>query len=448
MKPYFLTNVSITETLNFLSTDTCPKQKDSPFDSDSTPIQLVCDANSLEIMAIRGNVTAVKNISRTALIGVPSCFPVSSIVHVFDEEYFEKINSINEQLVADNNLLRLASYVAIAELFTYLNEVRASPPSAIASLYSRTFSYALFRSKQVWPNAKHDELFERWSDVRRLTGWTENSLLPEILTRQAALFWAGEDLSTFEWSIPLVKKGNEYKDREFSEIAISTIFEKFGIQLTPFPVSFDTRFSWLTQSILLLNKKNISATQVGFIIGLLVAMLEPGELMHLNWLRPHLPQFPCAAMHYAGWSASIAKNSVSVTVLNGLARRIGRDLSRPFSLTEPPREDASWIDLLAAGEIVEEGQIRANGRSFSVSLVPGVLIEASLNTRSLDNLVKRINHQVASFKKNEPQGALFPVESPLPQNELILTVLQKIEELKLAFEAERPAKKRSVSIKK
>lgn len=341
-----------------------------------------------QILLLKGSLQSLMALSSTALLGAPPCFPVSSFVHTFDTEFFGA-NFQPQITVAprNENKARIGAFLAIAELFTYLNEGRSAGPSPTAAHYTRTFSYALSRSKLLWPAGNSLMLFERWMSTRELTGWSANGLLAPSKVLDISDFWTGRR-DGHEWAYSLLSENIEAHDgtdEDTTSRAARLISQHFSLPLPPLPFSFDARFEWLTNAVRQIETAAPSDKDIEFSVGLLLGSIEPGELMHLNWLRSLLSKYPGVAMQYAAWSAELStKKDDRADVFNGLVRRITRELNRPFRSDEAPTEDLSWIDLASTGEIADEARLRASGKSLLISLVPGVTIGASLNTPSHD----------------------------------------------------------------
>lgn len=341
-----------------------------------------------QVLSLTGSLQSLMALSSTALLGAPPCFPISSFVHTFDTEFFGAKFQPQITFAPNNeNKARTGAFLAVAELFTYLNEGRSAGPSSTAAHYTRTFSYALSRSRLLWPASNTVMLFERWMSTRELTGWSANSLLPPSKVLEISEFWTGRR-DRHEWACSLFSENidaHDGIDEDTASRAARLISQRFALRLPSLPISFDARFEWLTNAVRQIESVSPGEEVIEFAVGLLVASIEPGELMHLNWLRSLLRKYPGVAMQYAAWSAELStQKDDRADVFNGLVRRISRELNRPFRLDEAPTEDLSWIDLASTGEMADEARLRASGKSLLISLVPGVTIGASLNIPSHD----------------------------------------------------------------
>ena len=128
--------------------------------------------------ALVGPLESLLSLSTTAAVAARNCFPVSSFAHVFDEFAFGRsFDPRPVQPPQDDLVARMGAFLSVGELFAYLNEDRPAPPSAIVTQYSRTLAYAVSRADIVWPKLDKEIIFQRWFEVRRLTGWAANELL-------------------------------------------------------------------------------------------------------------------------------------------------------------------------------------------------------------------------------------------------------------------------------
>lgn len=436
------TSFTIPEILSLISGRRSPAA--SSFSPSESPLQIVgqyAPSNS-QILSFTGNLQSLMDLSSTAALGAPPCFPISSFVHTFDTEFFgTKFEPQVTYAPKNGNMARMGAFLAVAELFTYLNEGRSAGPSPTAAHYTRTFSYALSRSKLIWPTSNSVMLFERWISTRELTGWSANGFLAPGKVLDISDFWTGKR-DRHEWARSLFSENidaHEAIDEDMASRAAKLIAKHFSLSLSPLPASFDGRFEWLTKTVRQIEVVASSDEDVEFAVGLLLASIEPGELMHLNWLRLLLNNYQGVAMQYAAWSAELSSRKEDrADVFNGLVRRITRELNRPFRLDEAPTEDLSWIDLAATGEMADETRLRASGKSLLISLVPGVIIGASLNTPPQDVAAQpkigraktTVQKQISESKtETSIQTALF--NEPISRDASLEKILREIDELKV-----------------
>lgn len=407
--------------------------------------------SNVPALSLKGDLRSLMALSSTALVGAPTCFPISSFAHVFDSEFFGLNFKFQENVVPrDESRARMGAFLAVAELFTYLNESRSAGPSPTAAHYTRTFAYALSRSKLLWQDTDSTALFERWMSTRAITGWSHNRLLPPNKVLAISDFWTGKR-DRHQWAYPLLSQSGNAKSSiggDIANTAVQLISQKFSLSLPPLPGSFDARFEWLANTVKQFEFASLIDEDIEFNVGLLLASIEPGELMHLNWLRMMLQTFPGVAMQYAGWSAELSTHwQDRPDVFNGLIRRLTRDLSRPFRLDEPPVEDLSWIDLTVVKDMVDDAKLRASGKSLLVSLIPGVVIGASLNivlTETVEKLLtERAKPSIVKKVLNEPQEMLK--QSPLfvdadgfsSSKDALKKILNEIESIKTFIAAQQ-----------
>lgn len=361
-------------------------------------------------IVLRGDLTALSAVSRTALLGAPDGFPIGAFSHVLEEDFFEGyILGGDYQISAtDNDLAQRGAYLAIGELFTYVNEGRIANPSTILEHYTRTLSYALTRSSLLWGEKRSEGIFVRWTALREIFGWAPSSSLPPKAAWSLVKKWLF-DAENIPW-IAAIRSFSQEKDL-FPKVA-ELISNELGLALAPPPSSFDRRFEWLSLVAARLRAVEDNRSGRGSLaLGLLLASIEPGELMHLNWIRPYLKHFPDVALHYAGWSSRLATDlGRRMNVLRGLSRKLARDLQRPLDFRLNPIEAASLVDLLGSNEPLDDISLRTNPRSFSVSLVPGVIVSGGYSLPDVPATV--------SVKRTEPDKANVDVaQSDLFANE-------------------------------
>lgn len=403
--------------------------------------------SNVPALSLKGDLQSLMTLSSTALIGAPTCFPISSFAHVFDSEFFGSSFQFPVDVAPrDESRARMGAFLAVAELFTYLNESRSAGPSPTAAHYTRTFAYALSRSKLLWPNTDSAMLFERWIATRTITGWSPNSLLPPDKVLEISDFWTGQR-GHHQWAHPLLSQnGNDRSSvgGDIANSAVQLVSQKFSLSLPPLPESFDARFEWLANSVKRLEFASPNVKDLEFAVGLLLASIEPGELMHLNWLRTLLRSFPGVAMHYAGWSAELSsRRQDRPDVFNGLIRRLIRELNRPFRLDEAPTEDLSWIDLEVVRDMADETKLRASGKSLLISLIPGVVIGASLNIvpsegAAKPSAVKQVRNEQRAALKQSPLFA--DTDESVSNGGNLKQILKEIESIKAFLTARQTPK--------
>lgn len=398
-------------------------------------------SGALDVFAIHAPLQALHSLCSTACVASPSCFPVSAFAHMFDTEAFSELPAPAAMSESSFETARIGAFLSIGELFVYLNEDRPAPPSAYAAQYTRTLAYAMTRARLLWPLLDRTMIYRRWMESRSSTGWSSNeALLPARLCANLD-YWIGGAQDLFPWGKRLLSEAG-IADADFASRAGILVSNTFGLALPPLPSSFDGRFEWLTVAATRLRASTSSVEDVEFALGLLLASIEPGELMHLNWLRSHLVQYPHAAVHYAGWSATLSAQKRDRTdVFSGLGRRLMRDLLRPFRLEDAPLEDLSWLDIRASGDLLDDTRIRASGRSLTISLVPGVVVGGALHKSSeqatraptKETKTQRAPSRPATALATQP--ALFDIAAS-PHGELFASrVTREIQELRRKVEA-------------
>lgn len=324
-------------------------------------------------MLIRGPLTSLQRLAQTASLGAPDCYPIAAFAQIFDDEFFGDYSIPKDLYViaSDPKIARIGAYLSIGELFTYLNEERNSAPSPLIGLYSRTFAYAFARSNLLWGAKRSRHIFERWTLLRNRLGLSPTKTLSPKLVASVIEPWL-RDRRDIPWMGEV--EGALANNSDLLTVLPSYISDRLEVNLPLPPNSFDQRFEWLGNVAIQFRECKVDPTMGALALGLLVAAVEPGELMHLNWLRLHLKTFPQVAICYAGWSAILSGNRQDKPpVLRGLVRRLERDLQRPLDLKQAPLEDASLIDILASSKPLDDIQLRANPKSFNISIVPGVI---------------------------------------------------------------------------
>jgi hypothetical protein len=113
----------------------------------------------------------------------------------------------------------------------------------------------------------------------------------------------------------------------------------------------------------------------GFLIGYLASCIAPGTLAHVSLLLPFAAQVPDALLWY-GACAGLAPEGQVLSELNGLGRRIQRELLLEETLVAAPRADISAMELELLSDGVERPGVftRFATEQLAVELSPGVVI--------------------------------------------------------------------------
>ena len=218
------------------------------------------------------------------------------------------------------------------------------------SLYATTLSFSLARTAFVSPGIDFHLISERWARIRKLTEQRERSISAnEIVNISTTLMKAAGLLHTSK------------KDAMDVDITVCSDLESHGPEKALLTLSkYD---SWRSTDLSTMDgtrgdrvkvfekivaqlreNKGIADGRPDFIVGFLASMIAPGSLAHIGLLMKNIEHFPLSAIWYAS-CASIADRRKFLSEMEGIGRRILRDLVSKFDISNQPTCDLALPEL-------------------------------------------------------------------------------------------------------
>jgi hypothetical protein len=248
----------------------------------------------------------------------------------------------------------------LCELATYLGDRRnlwLASPAACQS----TLSFALSRAAALGlPNQITDQLTKDWSEARSLVGtrsgpptnsWVQRvwSVL-DILSERASNYHARISFLRTELPAPHIIETCEalWRDGEFDPSQLgqwidSSLFD-YSVRAS-LKGPREERMSVLQQTLNAFRERPPADREsASFLIAYLASAISPGTLDHLEVIVPLLSLFPGVGLWY-GLVTGIANRSVIRRSINGLGRRVMREVLRDIDLFDAPHADLSLAEL-------------------------------------------------------------------------------------------------------
>ncbi len=267
-----------------------------------------------------------------------------------------------------------------------------SPNEPLTTLaYNGALSFALARELSLRGKSEsYSQIIERWSLVRRLTRQQERKLSSEIYSISTLLYDRFHKYKTDKNALGNPRLSDALIDlQERREVNLNAFFAPItrliGADIAE--SMRETREVRVTNferaAKALINEPKLPEAEASFVLGYLASRIAPGSLAHAKLILSLPDRYPSSILWY-GVCAGLAPETMILTELGGLGRRILRDLQSADDFLSRPRADLAWMELniLLGGDKVLDQFVTASPFQLKIELAPGVWTVVNWSSRT------------------------------------------------------------------
>jgi len=321
----------------------------------------------------------------------PQQSPISSCVHVLDSETasitgLEK-RSLARHLAADDDLsVRTFVGLSIGEALSSSLALRATPELVSYAACRRTLSFAVARTKSIFPSYPIERLAQRWVRARELTRMESPIDVTTTVRTIAQLFFdepSYESNSIEEGelyaAVGLYLSGKIGGDAFTDEML--TFYPELASHLSSLDGPFEGRIYAFERIAAAIAARKGNRDFDAMCIAFFCNQILPGSLSHFGLLAPLLAKHPSIVVWYGVFNGASPEFDWR-SIYSGLGLKLARDVIQPFSFEARPVCDISLEEL----EVLSRLPLRSDlvkstqQKACLVSLAPGVDLYMRLTT--------------------------------------------------------------------
>lgn len=312
----------------------------------------------------------------------PSQSPLTAYVHVLGKDVKECFDPTQPNIIPDGRGLNRPQ---LARLGACLGETAlaalGSSGSALNPSYSackRSLGYALARTIALYPSFDAKVALDRWERLRHLTGLavSQDAVRAVCAIHAAAL---GGNAHLYESAL-----ASKLRAALVTHVAVSHANNELqNILLEYYPrlseiamdnsVPFDARMGSFLRAVEEIQRSSQGTETDCLAVGYFCNRILPGSFAHSKLLVRLVEFFPSVLVWY-GMFCSTSTDFDARHFGNGLFKKLGRDMSQPFSFAQRPQCDLSLDEL----EVLMRAPVRPEiikpiqQKIASIALLPGL----------------------------------------------------------------------------
>jgi hypothetical protein len=311
----------------------------------------------------------------------PSYSPVTAFIHVLGRDSANLFNDRRDSRYLDraNERLILASLgVALGE--TMALGLHSAEASALPSYSAcrRSLSFAINRSRFIYPSCESGHIASRWTRLRELTGLeVAGEILHSVVVAHSLIFHENVRGSNSAFTGGIQASVAKYiaadiQDRDLV-LEMSLNYPGLSDVLSDFEGPFDGRMKAFTRILELVDTSAQGPELGSLVIGYFCNRIFPGSFNHPRLLARVQSKYPSALIWY-GLFCSLSDGFEISQFASGLLAKLSRDVRQPFNGEERPVADISLeeLEVLARLPIKSDSIKPTHQKIASVSILPGV----------------------------------------------------------------------------